>query len=253
MITLRQITREVVKEVLPFENIDSAEKKLRRKFEKTIQMCGGNMEKLYDGKKQISFPDEEKEFVKIVLVQLAREEGLSHKIWENKDENLSLEEVHDFIQYFADYLGTKGYGEADIQGVVSALDMMFQLSAREKLEQCHRMLDCYAENLTPYIYTQQLLCLNSLFDKLAAESVRSTVSSAIYCGELAEVLKKCMEAAEVDNVKDMYGEEGDPIRDEYVERDKQVLLYLKKHPEIRKIVEEQIGEPITEIWKDAEV
>ena len=158
MITLRKITREVVKEDLSFENMDSAEKKLRRKFEKIIQVCGGNKEKLYDGKKQISFPDEEKEFVKIVLVQLAREEGLLHKIWEDKDDNLSLKEVHDFIQYFADYLGTKGYGVADIQGVVNALDMMFQLSAREKLECCHRMRDCYAENLMPYIYTQQLLC-----------------------------------------------------------------------------------------------
>ena len=37
-----------------------------------------------------------------------------------------------------------------------------------------------------------------------------------------------------------------------MKRDKQVLLYMKKHPEIRKIVEEQIGKPITSIWKDAE-
>ncbi|MFR1971778.1 MAG: hypothetical protein ACLS3H_12115 [Hominisplanchenecus sp.] len=36
-------------------------------------------------------------------------------------------------------------------------------------------------------------------------------------------------------------------------REIRVLLYMKKHPEIRKIVEEQIGEPITSIWKDAEV
>lgn len=95
--------------------------------------------------------------------------------------------------------------------------------------------------------------MDSLLEKLARESVYSTVGSAIYCGELAEVLRKCMKAAEVNNVKDMYGEEGDPIRDEYVERDKQVLQYMRKYPEIRKIVEEWIGEPITAIWKDAEV
>ena len=104
MISLRQIIKEVVKEELPFENMDSAEKRLWRKFEKLIQRCGGDMETLFKGKGKIEFPDEEKEFVKIILVQLAREEGLSHKIWKDKDGNLSLKEAHDFIQYFIDYL-----------------------------------------------------------------------------------------------------------------------------------------------------
>ena len=181
MITLRQIIKEVVKEELPFENMDSAEKRLWRKFKKLIQRCGGDMETLFKGKGKIEFPDEEKEFVKIILVQLAREEGLSHKIWEDKDGNLSLKEAHDFIQYFIDYLSQKGYGEADIMGVAQSLDMMFQLSAREKLEYCHRMIDCYAENLTPYIYTQQVIGLDKLAKKLAAESVFSTVNAAMHC------------------------------------------------------------------------
>ena len=253
MISLRQIIKEVVKEELPFENMDSAEKKLWRNFTKLIQRCGGDMEILFRGKGKVEFPNEEKEFVKIILVQLAREEGLSHKIWEDKDGSLTLNEVHEFIQYFIDYLSQKGYSEADIIGVAQSLDMMFQLSAREKLEYCHRMIDCYAENLTPYIYTQQVLGLENLAKKLAVESVCSTVNAAIHCGELAEVLKMGMELGDTDDVGDLYGDDEDPIRDEYMERDKQVLLYMKKHPEIRKIVEKQIGKPITSIWKDAKV
>ena len=96
MVTLRHIMKEVVKEELPLENMDSAEKRLRRKFKKLIQQCGGDMETLYGGKGQISFPDEEKEFVKIILVQLAREEGLLHKIWEDirrKESGCSLQPV----------------------------------------------------------------------------------------------------------------------------------------------------------------
>lgn len=150
-------------------------------------------------------------------------------------------------------MSQKGYSEADIIGVAQSLDMMFQLSAREKLEYCHRMIDCYAENLTPYIYTQQVLGLENLAKKLAVESVCSTVNAAIHCGELAEVLKMGMELGDTDDVGDLYGDDEDPIRDEYMERDKQVLLYMKKHPEIRKIVEKQIGKPITSIWKDAKV
>ena len=60
-------------------------------------------------------------------------------------------------------------------------------------------------------------------------------------------------ALTIDSAGDLYGDDDDLSRDEYIERDKRVLLYMKKHPEIRKIVEEQIGEPITSIWKDAEV
>ena len=247
MVTLRHIMKEVVKEELPFENMDSAEKRLRRKFKKLIQRCGGDMETLYGGKGQISFPDEEKEFVKIILVQLAREEGLSHKIWEDKDDSLTLEEVHDFIQYFIDY------SAADAMGVARALDMMFQLSAREKLEFCHRMLDCYAENLAPYPYTHQIIGLDKLANKLMAESARSTVEAAICCSDLADFIKKAIELETIESPEDLYGDDDDLIRDEYIERDKRVLLYMKKHPEIRKIVEEQIGKPITSIWKDAEV
>lgn len=138
-------------------------------------------------------------------------------------------------------------------GVARALDMLFQLSAREKLEFCHRMLDCYAENLAPYPYTHQIIGLEKLANKLMAESARSTVEAAICCSDLADFIKKAIELEAIDSAGDLYGDDDDLSRDEYIERDKRVLLYMKKHPEIRKIVEEQIGEPITSIWKDAEV
>lgn len=138
-------------------------------------------------------------------------------------------------------------------GVARALDMMFQLSAREKLEFCHRMLDCYAENLAPYPYTHQIIGLEKLANKLMAESARSIVEVAICCSDLADFIKKAIELEAIESAGDLYGDDDDFSRDEYIERDKRVLLYMKKHPEIRKIVEEQIGEPITSIWKDAEV
>ena len=65
MILLSQMIKEVAKESLSHENMESAAKKLRRKFEKLIRVCGGDIEKMKDGKKCISFPDEEKEFIDI--------------------------------------------------------------------------------------------------------------------------------------------------------------------------------------------
>ena len=52
MISLRQIIKEVVKEELPFENMDSAEKKLWRKFTKLIQRCGGRYGNTVQGKRK---------------------------------------------------------------------------------------------------------------------------------------------------------------------------------------------------------
>lgn len=250
MILLSQIIKEVAKESLPHENMESAAKKLRRKFEKLIRVCGGDIEKMKDGKKCISFPDEEKEFIKIILTQLAREEGLSQKLWEERDDSMTLEEVHDFIQYFIDYLEKKGYSEAVIKDVVKTMDILFQLTVREKLDYCHRLLDYYAENLTPYLYTYQVHFMDRLKKELLSMTVKSTMEASIYCSDLADVLKTGMELSETEDVSEFYGEENDPIRDEYVERDKQVVAYLKQHPEIKRAVEEKIGAKISLIWKN---
>ena len=58
---------------------------------------------------------------------------------------------------------------------------------------------------------------------------------------MADFIKKAIELEAIDSAGDLYGDDDDLSRDEYIERDKGVLLYMKKHPEIRKIVEEQIG------------
>ena len=250
MILLSQIIKEVAKESLQHENMESAAKKLRRKFEKFIRVCGGDIEKMKDGKKCISFPDEEKEFIKIILTQLAREEGLSQKLWEERDDSMTLEEVHDFIQYFIDYLEKKGYSEAVIKDDVKTMDILFQITVREKLDYCHRLLDCYAENLTPYLYTYQVHFMDRLKKELLSMTVKSTVESSIYCSDLADLLKTGMELSETEDVSEFYGEKNDPIRDEYVERDKQVVAYLKQHPEIKRAVEEKIGAKISLIWKN---
>ncbi|MCI9140784.1 MAG: hypothetical protein HFI78_14215 [Lachnospiraceae bacterium] len=250
MILLSQMIKEVAKESLSHENMESAAKKLRRKFEKLIRVCGGDIEKMKDGKKCISFPDEEKEFIIIILTQLAREEGLSQKLWEERDDSMILEEVHDFIQYFINYLEKKGYSEGVIKDVVKTMDILFQLTVRQKLDYCHKLLDCYAENLAPYLYTYQVHFMDRLIKELSLKTVESTVEASIYCSDLANVLKAEVELRETDDVSKFYGMDNDPIRDEYVERDKQVIAYLKQHPEIKKAVEEKMGAKISLIWKN---
>lgn len=160
-----------------------------------------------------------------------------------------LEEVHDFIQYFIDYLEKKGYSEAVIKDVVRTIDILFQLTVRRKLDYSHRLLDCYAENLTPYLYTYQVHFMDKLIKELSSMTVKSMVEASIYCSDLADALKTGMKLNETEDVSEFYGEKNDPIKDEYIERDKQVVAYLKHHPEIKRAVEEKIEAKISLIWK----
>lgn len=64
MILLSQIIKEVAKESLPNENMESAAKKLRRKFEKLIRVCGGDIEKMKDGKNAFHFQMKKKSLLK---------------------------------------------------------------------------------------------------------------------------------------------------------------------------------------------
>lgn len=94
--------------------------------------------------------------------------------------------------------------------------------------------------------------MEKLIKEMLLMTVRSTVEASIYCGDLAETLKMGMNLSETDDVAELYGEEDDPIRDEYVERDKKVIAYLKQHPEIKEAVEEKIGMKISSIWENVD-
>jgi hypothetical protein len=200
MISLSTLEINVVKKYLSHENQESAKRKLHRRFSKTIENCGGTLDCLREGNANITFPDEEAEFIKLILIQLVKEEGLSNKIWQNKDGVFSLDDIHQFIQDDIDYLEECGYDEATIKGVVKELDMLFQLSTRVKLEECHRILDCYALNIQPYLYTYQLKILEDLRQNLVREMVKSSVNAAIYCGEFGECIKDAMELSEAENM-----------------------------------------------------
>ena len=64
MKSLNHVARVVAQEVLAHEDIDSAAKKLRRKFEKLIRVCGGDIEKMKDGKNAFHFQMKKKSLLK---------------------------------------------------------------------------------------------------------------------------------------------------------------------------------------------
>ena len=249
MVYLSTIENSVARRYLSYEDPASAKKKLHRRFVKMIENCGGSIEHLKEGNKNISFPEEEKDFIQMILEQLAKEEGLSFKIWENRDDTFDLGEVHAFIQDYADYLGEHGYDEGTILGVVKELDMLFQLSVRQTIQRCHELLDCYALNLKPYLYTYQNTYAAKMERVLMKILASTMVEAAIHCSDLGSFIKDAMELTESDSISDLYGEEDDVVKDEYVQRDKAVIQFLNENPEFKLVVEKKTGATIESIWR----
>lgn len=249
MVTLSPLENSVVRKYLSHENPTSAKKRLHRHFVQMIANCGGCIDDMKEGNANISFKDEEKDFIQLILEQLAKEEGLPHKIWQEREGVFGIDEIHQFIQDDIDYLERQGYDEATIRGVVQELDILFQLSVRVKLQRCHELLDCYALNLRPYLYTYQHHFMDEMMQELTRRMATATVEAAIYCSDLGSFIKDAMELSGADKVEELYGPDDDAVKDEYMQRDQAAIQFLRENPEFKALVEKRAGATIEEIWR----
>ena len=127
--------------------------------------------------------------------------------------------------------------------------MLFQLSVRQTIQRCHELLDCYALNLKPYLYTYQNTYAAKMERVLMKILASTMVEAAIHCSDLGSFIKDAMELTESDSISDLYGEEDDVVKDEYVQRDKAVIQFLNENPEFKLVVEKKTGATIESIWR----
>lgn len=130
-----QIAAEVVEELYPADeentpdiNVESIVKRLLRQFTKFIEIMGGKVEELKNGQGRMFFEDDEARFLKIVLLQLEKKEGVVYDIMKRKEPAGSIEEVHDLIQMMLDAMSEDGITDEEAQALVNWLDRLFQFS-----------------------------------------------------------------------------------------------------------------------------
>ena len=255
-----QIAAEVVEELYPADeentpdiNVESIVKRLLRQFTKFIEIMGGKVEELKNGQGRMFFEDDEARFLKIVLLQLEKKEGVVYDIMKRKEPAGSIEEVHDLIQMMLDAMSEDGITDEEAQALVNWLDRLFQFSFWVTIGNCHRLVDGVALNLLPQPYTHSMIHIQRFYSTLKKSFAETTVYAAMMLGELGEFIRNAMELAETDDPSDLYGKEEDAVKSEYRQRDTNVVEFLKANPEIRQYVEKRMGATVEEVWNIKDV
>ena len=248
MISLSKIA-EGMEGYFPDMDLDTLTRTSRRAFIRFIEAGGGNVFQLKDESGNMFFDDQEAIYVEAILTQLLRKEGMAYEFSKKRKHSPSSHETRDMIQDVLDSIDESVATEETLQRGVNFLDMLFQLSYRQNIECCHRLIDSFQMNISPYLYTYQLAFSERLKEILLRENVRSATESAIYCSDLVQILDIGKELGDGIKIGDMYGEPGDPIRREYEQRDARVVESLKSEAELRKYVENKTGCNIEIIYK----
>ena len=248
MIALKKIAEEVTELYVDSKGNETVnERTLRRRFEKLINGCGGDFDKLRNSHGKVFFSEADAPFVKSVLFELADKESISFKLMNSiEDEVLPVKEVddyvHEFIQLNIDHMEEYNWHEEDIKNMVQFFDLIFEHSIRVKRTYCHELIDYLDYNNQVYPMTFRLEILGRIEKYLQKEYARTAVESLFYMGELSSMLKDAKELTESFD----YGD--DIIASEYMQRDKKVLEHIQNEPIIRRYIEEKTGRKAEELF-----
>lgn len=245
-ISLKSLTEEITEQIGGM-----SERTLRRRFRQLITVCGGNYTLLQNKNGKVYFDESETSFVKHILTELVKNEGISSKFIDkrNTDEFVGVEEVHGFIQSYISKLEEDGYDESEIKATVDFLCMIFLFPVHVSRENCHRYVNSIWLNLQAYPYTHQGPMLGQTESLLKKQLAVTAVNTMFMVGELSELIQSSKKITEDDIGMQDYGD--DTIATEYFERDRRALQLIQNNPEIRAYVERLTGQKAEEVFNIA--
>lgn len=249
MKSLTNIAKSVADVELSHEDIDSATRKLIRRFTQFVEAAGGRVDELKNRRGHMYFEEEVCPLVEFILRQLARESGSAFDIMKGNAKLTDLECTHSVIQELLDDFVAEGTSEDEAQAAINLLDRVFFFSFRVELENCHRLLDALALNLYPQPYTYAMQSMSDFSNELKRMFAKSSVEAVIYCSELMGFLKNAVELADAESPFEICGDINDEITQEYIQRDLHVIEFLRENPDLRKFVERRAGCTVEALWK----
>lgn len=232
-----------------YENDDGKseinEKTIRRRFAHLLKNCGGDIRKLQDDKGRVYFPEEETAYVKYLLLQLAEKDSFIYRT-SIKEEFVTLDELHDFIQDLIYHLEAEGYEEDEVKAFVRYFDIQIGYTERCLVYKCHQYVDCIAENYNQFPYTLKIHQLSKFHKKLENENIWSMI----------QCVKDSIKLMELMNFAQEYGdnnefEDEDDIDQEYLKRDRELVKYLNENPLIKQHVEKVTEKKVDVIFEKA--
>lgn len=246
MISLSKIAENLESK---FPNMQDVARSARRMFAQFVQNGGGNVSQLKNDSGNMMFDDLQKVYVEAILIQLLEKKGKAYDFYRKKPHLPSTQETHDMIEDVLESIDDSKSSEEIIQDGINFLDMLFELTYRQKINDCHMIIDTLQANLEQYPYTLKLRSIERLITFLYAENIRASTEAAIQSCDLIKLFGNLTTLYSTNDIGDIYGEPGDPIRREYEQRDAKMIESLKEDPELRAYVEKKTGYKIEEVFK----
>lgn len=171
------------------DSFESNVKRLSRRFTTLIEIMGGDTDMLKSGKKY-SFAEDEVPFMKVIISQLHRGEGIIADIIDKHktDKVFSAKEVHDFIQEIIDEADKAGADEDTLKKMAVFLQSIFLVSPLHYREHCHKLIDILAINIDDIVSSQQIIYWQKVCHLLKKEVALRIVESSIHIHDLAEFI-----------------------------------------------------------------
>lgn len=230
------------------DSFESNVKRLSRRFTTLIKIMGGDTDMLKSGKKY-SFAEDEVPFMKVIISQLHRGEGIIADIIDKHktDKVFSAKEVHGFIQEIIGEADKAGADEETLKKMAEFLQTIFLVSPYHYRERCHILIDTLAANMADMISSVQTSYWQRISDLLAEEvnqRIKESISNIL---DIAVILNT---ADDSDADKPVYDPNvlSEECIMEYSMRDKNVLEAIKRNADLRTQIEEETGRKAEEIF-----
>lgn len=248
-ISLNSICTSVENELIdesPNGDSQTSSRTVERRFKEYLRRKRIDISDLKkDGK--ISFGEAEAAFLKAFLKEAVDTKSFAYKYITGTDKEASFEEIATFMEKI-DLRMKNELSEQERLEYMSYLDQNLKYSSMCILHDIFNLCKCLNWNMNNTIYTFHLDALEKLRKKLEREFVSNTVETIEHLIELTAFRDSVINGIFEGEKINIYDCDDKAIEEEYSQRDRDVLEYLKANPLIKQHIEEKLKKKVEDIY-----
>lgn len=252
-VSLSSIIKTVIKEYGIYapkegDNEIALREDLYRKFKKLIEKLGCDINVLKPNGKHFEFKEAAVPALKVILSQIIRDEGIISDYVNDRNDDFSVDKVHELIQELIFEAEKTGMDEDELIETATFLCSIFSVSPLRFKENCHRLIDVLALKLQDLPSSNQAVYLNKIELLLRKEVALRLLELAINTEKIAEIIEFSKELYGDDIGCQNYSAYDPEIRCEYINRDREALKNIQEDDALRQYIETTIGKKAEDIF-----
>lgn len=246
---INTIVNEIDQEIIDSNQVDNkgiSEKTIERRLKEFIKNNSVKADDLKRGSGRLKFNKAESIFLKTIVKESIDKKSFAYKFVSGKKNSASFNEIADFMHNMDQKMESVLEDDERLE-FMSYLDQSLGYSILVELKQIYSIMECISHNIKDRLYTYQIHSLKELREVLERKYASDIVHSIINITNVAEMLELSRELVGEDI--NIYDVGSFSISEEYAERDREILKYLKQNPLVKQHVEEKLGKDINSIFR----